>query len=682
MYAYIYVLFSQGVELIRWWKNLSIAKKLHALVAIMVVMVGFQVFIFQYAVTTLSALRVFNAAIAQWNDSQKNSIFELYQYALTGQRSHYWKFKDHLKVPAGYKKARLGFEACKNIKECKQLDQIAEGFKEGKIPSDDIPRLIRTIRHLRGFPHMSGAVDLWRSADGLLDDIERVGDDLDQLIQSGVGGPEAMEDVMDRIKSLNHQFTDIQRTFTLRMANGSRFLERAIVVFLILVMFFVGGVSVYLIYRLVSYLNEHIEEVKEVAARVGKGDFSKRIRVTSKDGLGQMAERLNQMIEELEMSIGKKVKAESASQIKTLFLANMSHEVRTPLGVIMGMIEILKDKSLSESDREKYISIVEQTGKNLQQIINDILDISKVEAGHLDIEKTQFRLEEFLSDICRHFQVLAERAKNELIFKMDGDLPEYIVSDQGRVRQILTNLIGNSLKFTHEGRVVVTCLADEGGITFRVQDSGLGIPKKEQCKLFKAFSQVDHSSSRKYGGTGLGLLLSKKLAQSLGGDVKLDVSRPGVGSIFSFRLPTEEVANSLEASKGSSAEKEKFNEDRLAGKKILLVEDSPEVQLLIQLFLKKKGVNVEFANNGKEGMEKALFSEHDLILMDMQMPMVDGYSATEQLRMRGFNTPIIALTAHAMKEDRERCLRVGCNDYMTKPIDPPQFYQTLASYVQ
>jgi len=142
------------------------------------------------------------------------------------------------------------------------------------------------------------------------------------------------------------------------------------------------------------------------------------------------------------------------------------------------------------------------------------------------------------------------------------------------------------------------------------------------------------------------------------------------------------VANSLEASKGSSAEKEKFNEDRLAGKKILLVEDSPEVQLLIQLFLKKKGVNVEFANNGKEGMEKALFSEHDLILMDMQMPMVDGYSATEQLRMRGFNTPIIALTAHAMKEDRERCLRVGCNDYMTKPIDPPQFYQTLASYVQ
>jgi hypothetical protein len=324
--------------------------------------------------------------------------------------------------------------------------------------------------------------------------------------------------------------------------------------------------------------------------------------------------------------------------------------------------------------------VIEQTGYSLQQIINDILDISKVEAGHLDIHKSQFPLAEFTEELRLNLQLLATRGKNRLIFRPTGPLPEVIVSDRMRLRQILTNLVGNGLKFTHDGEVSVEYGSQDGILSFRVRDSGIGIPETERDRLFKPFSQVDHASNRKYGGTGLGLLLSKRLAQSLGGDIKLESSSPGKGSVFCLTLPLVEALAPAGASIGT-ADDRSDNFQKLRGKRILLVEDSPDNQMLIQLFLGKKDVTVDFANNGAEGIEKATHNIYDLVLMDMQMPVVDGYTATEELRHRGYAIPIIALTAHAMKEDRERCMRVGCNDYMTKPIDKTVFYRTLSSHL-
>lgn len=636
----------------------------------------------RYAVTVLSAMRAFVSMAGHWNDSQKNSVINLYHYAFTGDVKHYFEFHENLKVPAGFKKTRLAMEACEDIRSCPERKTAEEGLREARVPVEDVPALIRIIRHLRGFPYMNAPADLWRRGDALFDDLTIVGEELHQVMSASPRDSQRISDLLMRVNQLNSEFTEIHANTLTRLTAGAQFIERAIMIILLFAIISGGCVIGFITYRLIHYFNRSIEDIRSVASKVGSGDFTQRVKVESKDGLGGLAADLNKMIEDLQISVGKQEQAESANQLKSLFLANMSHEVRTPLGVIIGMIEVLKDPSLSDKERHKYLGVIEQTGRNLQQIINDILDISKVEAGHLDIHKTKFEVKDFMDELNMNLQLLARRGKNRLEFISHGHFPDQIVCDRTRLLQILTNLISNGLKFTHKGSVSVIYGVSGHVLYFRVKDTGIGIPAQEQSRLFKPFSQIDHSTNRKYGGTGLGLLLSKRLAQSLGGDITLEASEPGRGSTFTLVLPLRQsLPTAAPQDPEPSKREDPENFDKLKGKHVLLVEDSPDVQMLIQLFLKRKQMEVDFASNGQEGIEKATSKNYDLILMDMQMPLVDGYTATEKLRKQGYRTPIIALTAHAMKEDRERCIRVGCNDYMTKPIDPPTFYRTLMAYV-
>lgn len=649
----------------------------------MALIIALELLTLYYAVAILSAIRSFVGMAGHWNDSQKNSVINLYHYAFTGDVRHYFEFQNNLRVPAGFKKTRTAMEACENINTCPERALAEEGLLEAGIPKEDIHTLIRIIRHLRGFPYMEEPADQWRRGDALFDELAAVGKKLNEVISTSPKDSETISEILMRINRLNAQFTEVHATTQSRLVTGAQFIERAIMFLLLIAIITAGSLIGLVTYRLIHYLNRSIEDIRDVTSKVGAGDFTQRVKIDSKDELGLLAKDLNKMAKDLQISVGKQEQAESANQLKNLFLANMSHEVRTPLGVIIGMIEILKDPTLTEEERVKYIGVIEQTGRNLQQIINDILDISKVEAGHLDIHKTQFEVKDFMDELNLNLQLLARRGKNRLEFEAQGRFPDNIVCDRTRLLQILTNLISNGLKFTHKGVVSVLYGVSGHILFFKVKDTGIGIPAEEQGQLFKPFSQLDRSTSRKYGGTGLGLLLSKRLAQSLGGDITLEESEPGKGSTFTLVLPLDQSLPVSDQDRPSVPEKEDSTDgfNRLKGKHILLVEDSPDVQMLIQLFLKKKQMEVDFANNGQEGIEKATSKNYDLILMDMQMPLVDGYTATEKLRERGYRTPIIALTAHAMKEDRERCLRVGCNDYMTKPIDPPTFYQTLMDYV-
>lgn len=380
--------------------------------------------------------------------------------------------------------------------------------------------------------------------------------------------------------------------------------------------------------------------------------------------------------------------------VMSLFLANMSHEIRTPLGAILGFTDFLNDLELSHEERTKYTEIIHRNGQLLTQLIDDILNLSKVEAGHLEIESIETPLRRILSDISAIIDLQALEKGLKLEINYEPHVPDVIYSDPTRLRQILINLIGIAIKFTEKGFVRVTVknnnpsTLEPSHILFIIEDSGPGIQVEDRAKLFEWFTQADSSTTRKFGGTGLGLALSRRLARRLVGDVQID--EPVVsGARFvasvathllskkavSFRMPAQE------AIKTEVTNRQTENAlDALKGLRILLVDDSADNRILIENILGRKGVKVQTGSNGHEGVEKALKNDHDIILMDIQMPFMDGLEATKALRQQGYKKPIIALTAHAMNIAREKTKAAGCDAHLTKPIDIQQLTNTLVQF--
>lgn len=369
--------------------------------------------------------------------------------------------------------------------------------------------------------------------------------------------------------------------------------------------------------------------------------------------------------------------ADAANETKSNFLANMSHEIRTPLGVILGFSELLNDSSASTAEKNDAISVIRRNGEQLSKIIDEILDLSKVEAGKMDFERTDVSLVDLVNGVKAFMTLPAKEKGLSLNFYVNGSIPARISTSATRVQQILINLIGNGIKFSPRGKIDVTVSYQKGaraGIRFSVKDSGPGLTKAQIENLFQPFTQVDTSMTRKHGGTGLGLALSRKLARALGGDIHVSESAPGDGCDFVFTLDAGSLdgahwIDSLEVLKAPTATSIAIDTHKLQGVNILLVEDSVDNQVLVSRFLSMAGAKVDLANNGLEGVQKAMDGNHDVVLMDIQMPELDGYGAISQLRSKGFRKPIIALTAHGMVEDRMRCLEIGSDDHLTKPIN-------------
>ncbi len=380
--------------------------------------------------------------------------------------------------------------------------------------------------------------------------------------------------------------------------------------------------------------------------------------------------------------------AERANQLKSAFLANMSHEIRTPLGAMIGFADLLRDPGLSETERINYIDILSRNGENLSLIINDILDLSKVEAGHLTLEYTDAYPDQIAADVVSLLRVKAKEKDLTLDYTYDESSPRSIVSDPLRVRQILLNLVGNAIKFTQYGSVKIRsygCKTDDGrpAVCFEVADTGIGIPTSQQDRIFEMFVQADGTMTRRFGGTGLGLALSRRLARSMGGDVSVIKTQEGVGTTFLVKIedqPHRRTSRSLGPSREKTAVIE-IKDRALEGIRVLVVDDAPDNQQLIWRYLTKQGALIETAENGWIGYRAALGGNFDIVLMDIQMPVMDGYTATQKLRENGFSQPIIALTAHAMTEIRKKCLNVGCNAQLTKPINPKELIHTIATFV-
>ena len=381
--------------------------------------------------------------------------------------------------------------------------------------------------------------------------------------------------------------------------------------------------------------------------------------------------------------------AEAANQAKSLFLANMSHEIRTPLGAILGFADLLRDPSLSLEERYSYTDIITRNGRLLTQLVDDILDLSKIEAGRLLIETVPISLTNLLADIRLLMNFRAQEKGLTLKTTLGENVPPTIYSDPIRLRQILINVLGNAIKFTERGTVTLHVHAKEQtantyAISFSVEDTGPGIAPEKQKHLFEWFTQADASTTRKFGGTGLGLALSRRLARALGGDVRMVAESVG-GSTFIIDILSDPALAQPHERMNVEADTQNVHllqpsARLLEGIRLLLVEDSTDNQLLIHKILSRRGALVDFANNGQEGVTMAMQNDYDLLLMDMQMPVLDGFQATVELRRRGYRKPIVALTAHAMKEERARTAAAGCNDHLTKPLEIPKLISLVAHY--
>jgi PAS domain S-box-containing protein len=391
---------------------------------------------------------------------------------------------------------------------------------------------------------------------------------------------------------------------------------------------------------------------------------------------------------ELELQHARDV-AEAATRTRGEFLANMSHEIRTPMTAILGHADILVDQ-LTVPDDLQSLEIIRRNGRHLLEIINDILDLSKIDAGHLDFTVKQIRPDELIGDIHSLMDLRAAEKGLDLSFHFISHVPRIIETDPVRVRQILLNLIGNAIKFTPAGQIQVTIAyrRESGQMEFVVADTGIGIDVQKRERLFTPFTQADSSTTRQFGGTGLGLAISRRLARALGGDITVE-SEIGRGSKFTFTLGCGcGSSKELILPEVSLAMQNLLNQPHAYPKidaSVLIVDDRRDIRLLGQHFVEKAGGRVTSAADGQAAVDLLLSpeGEHiDIVLMDMQMPVMDGYVAVRTLRQQGYTNPIIALTANAMKEDRERCLAAGCDDYTAKPIDGRTLVQLIARLLQ
>ncbi len=391
----------------------------------------------------------------------------------------------------------------------------------------------------------------------------------------------------------------------------------------------------------------------------------------------QLSAEFSTRYQELNSTKEELRREEAANLAKTTFLANVSHELRTPLAAILGYTELLSKAESSQADKVVYTETIRRNGQQLSRLVDDLLDLSKVEAGTVEIESVPIKISELLTDIYSLSETNAKKKNLKLSFSFLNAIPETLSADPTRLRQILLNLVNNAIKFTERGEVSVkVSFLPEGVLTFAVKDTGRGILYHEQDRLFKPFSQGDPSLARRYGGTGLGLSLSRKLAQMMGGHLILKESLAGAGSTFEFQLPFVPPEpdspviwlNEFKPSRAPAPKLNSFSIDRLKGKKFLFVDDTIDNQQLIRVYLGSVGAEVVTASNGYEGVDRALNDDFDLVLMDVQMPLMDGYEAVSTLRSKNYKKPILALTAHAMKEDWDRCIAVGCNGHLSKPI--------------
>jgi len=427
--------------------------------------------------------------------------------------------------------------------------------------------------------------------------------------------------------------------------------------------------------------------------RQDKSQLGEQVAVSGNAEVSQLAGEFNSMTVELKNTYAElESMAETATlanRAKSAFLANMSHEIRTPLTSIIGFAEMSLNTNQTVEEQRESLAMIRSSGKHLLKIINDILDLSKIEADKLEVEKIPLSPIQVLEDVCALMKMQAHEKGLEFIVNPIFPLSTRIISDPLRIKQILLNLCSNAIKFTEKGSVKISVRMDfnEEKIYFEVEDTGVGLSKDQIDRIFVAFNQADVTTTRQFGGTGLGLSLSKKLAEMLGGNITV-TSKLKEGSRFVACLSTgiihdEDIINKIETGFvpiDTNKDVPIMENVSVAGK-VLLVEDNVVNQLLLSKLIKNSGADVVVMDNGQKGVDAALAGDYDLVFMDIQMPVMDGLEATKYLRAQAYDAPIVALTANTMKEDRALCMEAGFSDFVSKPVNQARLLRIIKHYL-
>ncbi|SHM80795.1 hypothetical protein SAMN05216524_103483 [Mucilaginibacter sp. OK098] len=675
-------------------RDITISMKLYFTVGIMALLVTIELCTLWFAINTLSSVRSFVNGEGLWSKAQKDAVYSLFIYANSHKEADYQAFRQFLKVPQGDNKTRLELQ-----KPQPDMRIAREGFIEGRNHPEDVDGMIRLITRFHNISYINKAIIAWGKAEITMEQLIAISDKLHNMIRANVVSQKEIDKVMREVNGLNSKVTLLEDEFSFTLGDGSRWLENIVLRLLLTLSLTIGTTSILITISVSRGIEKGVKAIIEGAILVGKGVLNKRVTVYSRDEIGILADSFNRMIDTLEYSLynirklkdterklkKEKEKAETSEKTKQLFLAKMSHEIRTPMNAILGFAKLLEE-SIEGKEQQEFIRIIIRSGDDLLVILNDILDFSRMEAGKLVFESIPISLKEIIKTNILMIETKRKQKNIEINYLIDEKIPDVIMGDLVRMNQILLNLISNAVKFTEKGQVSISVVCIEQNeekivLDFGVKDTGIGIPGEKLGRIFESFEQATNDTARKFGGAGLGLSIVKQLVELQHGEIFVN-SKPGFGSDFHFRMSFLKICSQV---KKDVAEKLATGVQLGTGIHILVVEDNLINQMLVIKVLKQRDFETDVAENGRIALDKYEKNDFDIILMDVQMPEMDGYEATQKIReLKTFkkSIPIIAMTAHTIKGEYERCLEMGMDDYISKPFDKKDLFEKIFKHLK